>query len=681
MITSAVIFTVVAAIVMVSLAFYTRSMAAVDARGQLSEARYHFDLQAREIDALILGFAEWDAFYQQTAHLEEAFISREFDPWLTDRANASVVVWADADDATINSSGDAADIEALLELGRRNPDGARGVVSLPTGPAVIAVRPIIGDPPAGPVGTLAVGRSISNEDLSSEGWRDIVLIPDTRPLEETDGWHSMEPPRGYAAAVTQIRDGQFLTQSSILGVDGKTAFTLELSRPDPWLGEGRAWYVYLLPLALGIVTLGVGYLLGNALGRSIGRPLHRFVTYLQDQGYLALQGLRTDHELVVDPGLPEDFTELGRVITDLMTQLRINQSEIIEAGDQAQAAEQAFRTVVEESPEVKILVRGGVVEIANPAAAHFFGLRLGDLLRADPEGLFSGVQLYDEDDKPLELLHIAGEAQDAPVVARVVAPEQPDRWIELSVALVDSIGADYVISARNITEERRLEALRKEVLSLVSHDLRSPLTVMRGYLDILDRPLDDDRRQIAVESARRACLRMEGLLDDLLGATRAEAVFAPKVMRPVDLSLLAEGVASALQMGAEQDIVASVQPGVTVLGDPVRLEQAITNLIGNAIKHGPADGTVRVSVSTDGARVVLDVQDEGPGIPTEQRETIFERGARGEDSHGVPGMGLGLYIVRTVAEGHGGLAFVDDSDSGTRLVLELPAMQFELETD
>lgn len=673
--TAAVVFILVSAIIGVTLGYQTRSVATVTARSQYAEARNQLDLQSRELDALLIGFTDWDTFYAQTSSPEEQFVSGEFAPRLRDRASASALVWVATGGTLISSYGAATDVEALIALAERRPDGARGPMSLPSGPAVVAVRPIVGSTPAGPVGYVAVARAVLPEWFENSGLGTItVTSTDTLP-EAGPGWREDEPPRGYDVMVSTFDDGRFVTRVGLRGIDGTSVLVFESSQPDPWLGEGRTWGIVLIPLGLGLAVLGVAYLLGTALGRDIVRPLRSFVEYIQDQGYLALQGLRTDEQLLIDPDLPEDFTNLGEVITDLMTQLRIIQSELIEAGDQALAAERAFRTVVEESPEVKILVRSGVVEIANPAAAHFFGLQFGDLLRAEPDGLFSGIQLLGEDDAPLDLLNIARQTHDTPVVARCVVSDQPDRWIELSVAFIDPLGADYVISARNITEERRLEALRQEVLSLVSHDLRSPLTVVRGYLDILDRPLDDDRRATAVDSARRAAQRMEGLLDDLLHATRAEAVFTPRVMRPVDLSVLVEGAATALQMGAGQTVAMALEPGVMVLGDPVRLEQAVTNLIGNAIKHGPPEGEVRVGVETRNGRVIVSIEDDGPGIPADQREHVFERGVRGNASQSTPGMGLGLYIVRVVAEAHGGLAFVDDSGTGTRFVLDLPIIR------
>lgn len=673
--TGSIVFLVVTLLVSLTLATYTRSLARMDSRALLTEIRYHLDLQTRELDALIAGFVRSNSFYAETIAPSGAPLAEEFDARLSDRSVSSALVWTDADGTVIRSHGSKEDVAALLKIAD-DADGESGPAVLPSGPAVVAARPIVGSPAGEPVGTVAIARGVSEELLGATGIRNIALI--TGPAgEQLDGrWRELETPAGYTSAVTHISGGDLVARAALPTVDGNDLF-VELSRPDPWLGDGRVWFVVLLPLGLGLATIMVSYVLGMTLARSVDRPLHQFVDYLQDQGYLALQGLRTDEDVLIDPNLPEDFAKLGNVITDLMTQLRINQSELIEAGDQALAAEMAFRTVVEESPEVKILVRGGVVEIANPAAAHFFGLQLGDLVRAEPDGLFSGIQLFDEADNQLELLTVARDVRESPVVARCVTPDQPDRWIELSVAFIDYEGGDYVISARNITEERRLEALRAEVLSLVSHDLRSPLTVVRGYLDILDKPLDEDRRKTAVDSARRAALRMEGLLDDLLHATRAERVFAPKVMRPVDLSALVEGISTSLAMGTEQSVITALEPGITVLGDAVRLEQAIANLVGNAIKHGPEQGEIRVGVRSQDGRAIVTVEDDGEGIPEDMRETVFERGARTPASQGTPGLGLGLYIVRVVAEAHGGTAFVDGAEAQTRFVLDLPAVQPE----
>lgn len=674
--TGTVTFIAISLLVGVLIASYTRSLARADSSALLGEMGYYLDLQAGELDSLVMVLAQQAAAEEGGEASLEALATSGYQ-WIADPGLASAVVWSADDGSLLTSSGEDSDAAALMRLALMNPRGAHGPAMLPSGPVVVSIQPIP-DATSSGGGSIAVARRLASDGLVDGDKREL-RVSTVAEADPSEGWQSMDPPQGYGEASTAIREGVVLTRGTLPGVSGSPALLVELTRPDPWIGEGRLWAIVIVPLVLGVAIVGTSFTLAGALGRGIERPLHQFVGYLQEQGYLALQGLRTDGEVLIEPDLPEDFAKLGQVITDLVTQLRINQAELIEAGDQALAAEKAFRTVVEESPEVKILVRGGVVEIANPAAAHFFGLQLGDLLRAEPAGLFSGIQLFDENDDPLDLPKMAREVRDGPVVARCVAADQPDRWIELSVAFIDYEGDDYVLSARNITEERRLEALRAEVLSLVSHDLRSPLTVVRGYLDILDRPLDAERRETAVDSARKAALRMEDLLDDLLHATRAERVFAPRVMRPVDLSALVDGIATSLSMGATQAITRSLEPGVTVLGDPVRLEQAIANMVGNALKHGPPDGEVRVGVHVADGKAVVSVEDDGDGLAADQRELVFERGARTEAAHGTPGLGLGLYIVRVVAEAHGGSAFVDPEADGTRFVFELPVMQPEAE--
>ncbi len=662
---AAVVFTVVAVIVGLGVTDYARTLATVEAKSRLESLRARLDLEASALGTLATGLAASEA-PRGALSTGTAEPSAAFREWLSGQPTARSVVWV-AEDGTVSlSHGDTADIGTMASLVTSGTTAHFGLIALPSGPAAVALAPVGGTAPAA---TIVVAEPLQTGEILTSDLTTTLIASDA--MSGTDGqWTQITFPEGYSAAIADARDSLFLIQATLTGIDGRPAATVRLEQPDPGLARGRLWLVVIVPVALGVVTVGLAFLLGMALSRSITAPIHRFVTYLQEQGYLALHGLRTDETVIVEPGIPGDFAELGDVITDLMKQLRVNQAELLEANDQALAAERAFRTVVEESPELKILVREGVVEIANPAAAHFFGLNLGDLLRADPDGLFEGVRFFDEADDPVDFLEIAQESGGRAHIVRCLVDEQPERWMEMSVAFIDPEERDYVISARNVTEERRLEALREEVMSLASHDLRSPLTVVRGYLDILDKPIADEQREKAVAAARRATERLEGLLNDLLDATRAERVLAPQVMRPVDLGELARSVASSLQIGALQTIIVDAVEPVTVLGDRDRLEQAITNLVGNAIKHGPAEGGIRVGVSSRDGHALVTVEDDGPGIPADQRESLFERGMRG--SKDTPGMGLGLYIVRVVSEAHGGTSYVEATPRGTRFVIELP---------
>ena len=664
------VFALLSVIIIAAISYHLRSMATESAVRDLTGAAAAIEMNARELDSYVVTFAQWHEFYDRTREPDALFAAAELDPWLPDRTGADTIAWWREDGTLIHSRGDARDIEAIRSLAAAGE--VAGAALLPSGPSVVAVRRVVGDPPRPAAGWLAVARPLTDENLPVALHAiDSSSLPDTE-----NGWRTIGVPAGYTEAMVRTRSGTLTARATVRGIDGNPVAVAEVTQPDPWLGEGRGWIVVLVPAALGVFTVAVGLGLGVFVSRNIARPLAAFVRYMQDQGYFALQGLRTDEELRVDPRLPDDFKDLGAVIVDLMTQLRVNQAELIEAGEQALAAERAFRTVVEESPEVKILVRDGVVEIANPAAAHFFGLHLGDLVRADPNRIFAGVDLFDEDGDALDLATIRKRASTQPVIARCVAADQPDRWIEITVAALGESETDHVISARNITEERRLEALREEIWSLVSHDLRSPLTAVRGYLDILDRQPPPDTSAEAVRGARYAAQRMETLLEDLLNATRAERAFAPSVMRTVDLGEVAERSVEALRVSTDRDIRLDAAADVFVLGDEVRLEQAVANLVGNAIKHGGTEGPIDVAVCAHDGRARLTVRDRGPGVSPEIAERIFERGVRGASADGLPGLGLGLYIVRIVAEAHGGSVGVEPHEGpGAWFVLELPLEQ------
>lgn len=430
-----------------------------------------------------------------------------------------------------------------------------------------------------------------------------------------------------------------------------------------------------LVVGLGLTLIVLTLLRRAVLRRAAVDSLQRMTEHLKHDGYRALRGSPAGDDAAPDPPLRKEFQGLWEVIVDIVNEMRVNQTALIEAHQQAFAAEQAFRTAVEESPEAKILVRDGLIEIANPAAAHLFGLRLGDLLSADPRSVFAGVRFLDEAGAQVDLLEAARASTSKSQVVRCIASGQPDRWFEVTVAFIDSDMRDHVITARNITEERRLQALREEIVSLASHDIRSPLAVARGYLDILDRPIAEAQRRGAVSGARRALETLESLLNDLLDATQAEEALAPQVMRSVALPGLVSAIAESLQVDAAQHIEVRAQPDVTVLGDDRRLEQAITNLICNAIKHGPPQGEIRVDVFAHDGRAFVTVEDDGAGIPGTEHETLFERGARA--SQNVRGTGLGLYIVRIVTEAHNGRAYVDPGSEHTRFVMELPAVRHD----
>jgi two-component system, OmpR family, sensor kinase len=207
---------------------------------------------------------------------------------------------------------------------------------------------------------------------------------------------------------------------------------------------------------------------------------------------------------------------------------------------------------------------------------------------------------------------------------------------------------------------------------LLVHEVRAPLTVISGYAEILKRPQSEDERLKAIAAIERAVFRADAILEDFLAGRLGESRVEHTEL--VSLALVAEHVAAEEAASAGREVGVESLSAAEVLGDETQLERLVTNLVTNADKYSPAGESVTVRVFERGGTAVLEVVDRGPGIPVEARERLFEAFERLERDEDEPGMGLGLSVVRSVAEGHGGTVHIEDGDDGvgTRVVVEIP---------
>lgn len=223
------------------------------------------------------------------------------------------------------------------------------------------------------------------------------------------------------------------------------------------------------------------------------------------------------------------------------------------------------------------------------------------------------------------------------------------------------------------------DRLRRQMLADISHELRTPLTTMRGYLDTLDMPeiaLDEDKRRRYVETARRETLRLERIVVDLLELARFENGVAAIDTRVV----AAERVLAAVARRYERDAaVANVTIRVhasadQVVADPDRLDQALSNLVANALRHTPAGGTIELEAMASAGGCQLTVIDSGSGIAPEHVAHVFERFYKVDSSRsaGTSGSGLGLSIAKAIVERHGGTISVTSQPGRTAFVITLP---------
>jgi len=256
---------------------------------------------------------------------------------------------------------------------------------------------------------------------------------------------------------------------------------------------------------------------------------------------------------------------------------------------------------------------------------------------------------------------VAGTRMSRPLRALASAARRMsdgDLGARVEVASTDEIGS--VATAFNVMAERRvqLEGARKDMVNDVAHELRTPLSNIRGWLEGVADGLVVPDQALSASLLDEAML-LQHVIDDLRDLSAADAGELKLHPELVDVQDLLRQVAIAHRGRADAAGVSLIIDGEgqpEMIADPVRLRQAVSNLVSNAVRHTPAGGSVQLRARTNGAEVVIDVADTGSGIGSEDLPRIFDRFWRAEKSRSrqTGGSGLGLAIVRNLVEAHGG---------------------------
>jgi len=258
-----------------------------------------------------------------------------------------------------------------------------------------------------------------------------------------------------------------------------------------------------------------------------------------------------------------------------------------------------------------------------------------------------------------------------------------DRIVRLAGVTVRSSGeqgTDLLLTLQDVTEEKRLARVKSDFVSNASHELKTPLTNIRGYLEAMEdalkegAPVDPSFLSIAGANA----LRMDRLIEDLLELSRAESGKAPLEIEEVPLAAFLDRAASLHRAQAERaGKTLAVQSGNAILRADVRkLTLAVSNLLDNAIKYGRESGRISLAGRAEEGTCILEVTDDGPGIPSEHLPRIFERFYRVDQgrSRELGGTGLGLSIAKHIVESHGGTIQAESRlGVGTRFMIRIPS--------
>jgi signal transduction histidine kinase len=329
--------------------------------------------------------------------------------------------------------------------------------------------------------------------------------------------------------------------------------------------------------------------------------------------------------------------------------------------------------------------------VTGRVAAERKPLMIEDV-RSDPRFLW--VRGIDQRRFVASMLSVPLTWHDQTVAVLNVQTEAPRAFTDADVAQLGAVAdllAGIIEKGRQQTEaEARVVALkaideaRSELIALVTHELRTPLAVVRAYADLLaeEPPLRGrESRDVARRETRatwhRATLeqieRLDRLVDSILASVRVVPE-GPASVTPVDLRAIVDEVIQSLGpiLGQHKvEIVPSVR--LHALADPPRLHQILEHLVENAVKYAPPETAIRIDWSLNEGVVQLGISDEGPGIPDEWRERIFEPYAR-RDTHTARGSGIGLYAAKRLGESMGARLWCEPArPHGARFVVALPA--------
>lgn len=348
---------------------------------------------------------------------------------------------------------------------------------------------------------------------------------------------------------------------------------------------------------------------------------------------------------------------------------------------QRQQEQSAFHHQVRQEAVFNSMVEGlllvddrGRVQLANQAFANLFETR-GEIIG---KALLEILRLH-ELPEMLERIN-----SGSPWVSRELKyPGPPELWLRVSAAAIlnpDGRRHGTILVFHNQTRLKQLERTREEFVANVSHELRTPLSHIKGYVETLMDGAKDDPQVAArfLQTIARNADRLTLLIEDLLTISELESGRVTLNLQPIALRQLAGKVCDDFKSRAagKQVTIRNEVPDLTVGADAVRLEQVLSNLVDNAIKYGRADGQVTVGgrvASED--KVELFVRDDGPGLPAEALERVFERFYRVDKarSREQGGTGLGLSIVKHIIQSHGGRVWAkSEPGKGATFYFTLP---------
>jgi PAS domain S-box-containing protein len=437
-------------------------------------------------------------------------------------------------------------------------------------------------------------------------------------------------------------------------------------------------------LGIALVVASAGFFLALSLGRRITVPLGR----LQQEAQALGRGDLTSRVRTPGPteleGLSATFNEMAGRLQERDAQLRAQTEVATKASAESLRQAAQLSAVLENLPEGAFIAEAdGRVMLANQAARQLLGRDVPPGTRIDVEGEAYGFRRADGTPYPADELPISRALRGEPVTRQEVVIQRPDGssvTVMVNGARLDLPGGEKKVIAvfQDVSPLKAAARVKEELVHLISHDLRSPLTVVLGSAQILQRRLaasGGEREQRAVTSILAAGRRLNAMIGDLVESTRLQTGQLELRRSFTSLPALASALVDTLvEPTAPHRVRVEVHGAVPpVYLDPDRVERVMTNLLTNALKYSAPDSEVLLRIERTGGHLVVSVADRGQGISPEDMPHLFERFYRVAASRMVEGLGLGLYITRMLVEAHQGRIWVEsERGRGSTFFFTLP---------
>lgn len=407
-----------------------------------------------------------------------------------------------------------------------------------------------------------------------------------------------------------------------------------------------------------LLATGLGLLLALATGYLAAYFIARRIKRIERSAEALASG---DLDAKVEVGVQDEIGQLGLTFNTMGDRLR-------EAFSQIEREKEQIEILLNDLSEGVIgLAEDGTVRIANPRAAQLLRQALGGGVALSAVASDDVVHAWRESQ--------AGEDQ-------TVVFDLDERTLEATVYPAERVGdIRSIVVLRDVTDHVRLERARRDFIANASHELKTPLFSLSGFMELIDEgDLDAETQGEFLSLMRQQVDRLTDLSLSLLDLSQVDAGAVRVRPSTVDLRALASSVVSEFQQRtAAKDVrVVIEQPGAatdeppTAFCDEMRLAQVLRALLDNAVKFSPSGSTVTIALGRDDQAATVVVSDEGPGVPMADVERIFDRFYHGTQNGAQSGTGLGLSIARELIELMGGTLRARSDSVGASFIIRLP---------